>query len=395
MTDLSSPAFQAAPLPTVRALQNRGAVVKERLPIVGAMHFATTQAACASMLKNADDFTVRQGDGSVAGMKWWMPRILDSLTRNMLSVDEPDHARLRRAVDAAFRRRDLLQLEPQISQLARELLANMRANGGVVDFTLFSRQFPLLVICEMLGLPPERQAPFVASANDMSGISGAVSLLRAIPALRRLRQLCLEEIRLQRARPEGGLIGELVNADANIRLSDDELVAMIFLLFMAGHETTSHTLAGGLLELIRHPDQLAGLRNATDASLAVEEVLRYVSAVQMTKPRFAQRDVEIEGHLLPKGSQIMALLVGANFDRAMIDQPQVFDIGRAPNRHLSFGSGPHFCLGLMLARMELKAALEAILEQYKTIELAVPRSQITWRKRIGLRVINSLPVRLS
>ncbi|MEN0088356.1 MAG: cytochrome P450, partial [Pseudomonadota bacterium] len=287
MAKFSSAAFHADPLPTVRALQRRGAVVTERLPIVGAMQFATTHAACASMLKNADDFTVRQGDGSVAGMKWWMPRILDSLSRNMLSVDEPDHTRLRRAVDAAFRRRDLAHLEPQIIYLAEELLSEMTATGNVVDFALFSRQFPLLVICEMLGLPKERRALFMASAAAMSNISGAVSLLRVIPALRRLRRVCLDEIRLQRAEPAGGLIGELVNADNDTRLSDDELVAMIFLLFMAGHETTSHTMTGGLLELIRHPGQFEALRGAADASLAVEEVLRYVSAVQMTKPRFA------------------------------------------------------------------------------------------------------------
>ncbi|MEO0496561.1 MAG: cytochrome P450, partial [Pseudomonadota bacterium] len=361
MTAFSSPAFHADPLPAVRALQARGPIVQERLPIVGTMHFATTQAACAAMLKNGKDLTVRQGDGSVAGMKWWMPRILDSLTRNMLSMDEPDHTRLRRAVDEAFRRRDVVQLEPQISRLAHGLMSKTIAQGEVVDFTIFSRQFPLCVISELLGLPEERRASFITSAAVMSSISGAVSLVRAIPALRRLRRLCLDEIRLQRTAPSGGLIGELVSRDSGSNFTDDELVSMIFLLFMAGHETTSHSLAGGLLELIRHPDQLEVLRGAPNASLAVEEVLRYVSAVQMTKPRFAQCDVEIEGYVLPKGSRIMALLAGANFDPAMIDQPEIFDIHRAPNRHLAFGAGSHFCLGMMLARLELKVAFEALI----------------------------------
>ncbi|MEM1365837.1 MAG: cytochrome P450 [Pseudomonadota bacterium] len=395
MTDLSSPTFHADPRPTIAGLQARGALVRERLPIVGAMHFATTQAACAAVLKNSTDLTVRQGDGSVAGMKWWMPRVLDSLTRNMLSTDEPDHTRLRRAVDAAFRRRAIVDLEPRLEALAQQLLEQLAPAGEAVDFCGFCRSFPLVAICEMLGIPPERRGRLMDGAAVMTEISGAVSFMRAMPALARLRRVCLDEIKLQRAVPEDGLIGALVVLTGEDQLDDDELVSMVFLLFLAGHETTSHTLAGGLFELIRHPGQMQALRGGADISIAVEEVLRHVSAVQMTKPRFAQRDVEIEGHLLPKGSQIMALLVGANFDPAFIDEPGRFDITRAPNRHLSFGSGPHFCLGLMLARLELRVALSTITERYYTIELAVHPTDVSWRKRIGVRALKALPVRFS
>ncbi|MEO0635082.1 MAG: cytochrome P450 [Pseudomonadota bacterium] len=391
-TDLSSAAFQSNPLPMVRAMQQRGPLVEERLPIVGKMYFATTQAACASVLKNGADLTVRQGDGSVAGMKWWMPRILDMLARNMLSVDEPDHTRLRRAVDAGFRRRDIMALEPRLHEIADALLIELHKPGEATDFNLFARQFPLLAICELLGLTDERRYGFIAAADAMTRVSSALDIIRMIPALRKLRALCADEIDAQRRQPRDGLIGELVNAERDERLSDDELIAMVFLLFMAGHETTSNTLAGGLFELMRHPDQMEALRNGADMNMAVEEVLRYVSAVQMTKPRYAQRDVEVEGEVLPKGSQVMALLVGANFDPAVIESPEIFDITRTPNRHLSFGSGAHFCLGLMLARLELRVALRAILDRYQSVQLAIPEADVKWRKRLGVRSLEALPL---
>jgi cytochrome P450 PksS len=168
---------------------------------------------------------------------------------------------------------------------------------------------------------------------------------------------------------------------------------MVFLLLGAGTTTTTHLIGGAVYELVRNPalrDWLAA--DWSRLSLAIEEFLRFVSAVQFTKPRFVQNDLELAGLRLRQGDRIMAMLAAANMDPEANHAPERLDLTRAPNHHLSFGTGIHFCLGHQLARIEAKCALQALFTRWPRLEMAVPDERIRWRERPGLRALAGLPV---
>jgi cytochrome P450 PksS len=171
------------------------------------------------------------------------------------------------------------------------------------------------------------------------------------------------------------------------------MVAMVFLLLGAGSETTTHLISGSVYELITAPALRDWLEEDwSRANLAIEEFLRFVSPVQFTKPRFVRKDIELDGVRLKKGDKIMAMLAAANMDPDANPHPEKLDLARRPNRHLSFGTGIHFCLGHQLARIEGKCALEALFRRWPQLELAVSPASIRWRQRPGLRAIEKLPV---
>jgi len=204
------------------------------------------------------------------------------------------------------------------------------------------------------------------------------------------------EQHIERVRAGGGegLIAELVRVEkAGARLTRDEMISMVFLLLLAGHETTTHLISGSVFELAKNP----GLRDwlAQDwsrADLAIEEFLRFVCPVQFSKPRFVRRDVDLGGARLKRGDQIMAMLAAANMDPAANAAPEKLELQRRPNHHIAFGTGIHFCLGYQLARLEGKCALQALYTRWPKLALAVKPEQIRWRSRPGLRAIVSLPV---
>ena len=171
------------------------------------------------------------------------------------------------------------------------------------------------------------------------------------------------------------------------------LIAMIFLLFGAGQETTTHLISGSVFELLKDPGRRDWLMaDWSRAGLAVEEFLRFVSAVQFSKPRYVREDVDIEGVRLRKGDRVMAMIVAANLDPNANEHPERLDLERRPNRHLAFGTGIHFCLGHQLARIEATCALQALFTRWPKLKLAVEPSRIQWRKRPGIRMIAALPV---
>jgi cytochrome P450 PksS len=298
-------------------------------------------------------------------------------------------------VDEAFRRRAVLDMEPRIRAIADELAGDLFTAGTPADLVeRYARTLPLSVICELLGLPLADRPKFIAWANTVGKLTGAISFLRMIGGLVRMRHY-LEE-RLQYARQHGGegLIAELVRVEMEGgRISPSEMVSMVFLLLGAGSETTTHLISGSVYELLKDP----GLRDwlAADwsrASLAVEEFLRFVSPVQFSKPRYVRHDVEIGGVRLNKGDRIMVMLAAANLDPAAHERPEQLDLERRPNRHISFGTGIHFCLGHQLARIEGICALQALFTRWPNLRLAVEPAQIRWRQRPGLRSLEKLPV---
>ena len=393
--DFFSQAYFRNPAAEIARMRAAGPVIEVRFPMFGTLWTTTTQEMADRVLKDSETFTLRREDGGVAGLQWWMPRALRALAASMLTVDEPDHSRLRAIVDEAFRRRAVLDMEPHITAIADELADTLFADGSPADLVdRYARTLPLSVICELLGLPLADRPMFTAWAGRFTRFTGTISFVRMIFSLFPMRRYL--EAQLDAARKSGGsgLIAELVRVEKEGgRISGDELVAMLFLLLFAGHETTTHLISGATYELLRNP----GLRDwlAADwsrANLAIEEFLRFVSPVQFTKPRFVRRDVELGGVMLKKGDKIIPMIAAANLDPAANRHAEQLDLARKPNRHVSFGTGIHFCLGHQLARIEGACALKALFRRWPKLALAVDESEIRWRKRAGMRAIERLPV---
>ena len=393
--DFTSQDFFRDPAGAIERLRAAGPVVEVRLPIMGRVWMTTTQEMASRVLKDNRVFTLRKDDGAVAGLRWWMLGIFRSFTKSMLSVDEPDHTRLRGIVEEAFRRRAILDMEPRIRAIASELAGHLFAQGSPADLvTRYARVLPLSVICELLGLPLADRPKFMTWAARATSASNALVFLRLIPTLAAIKRYL--EQRLEHARTVGGegLIVELVQVEREgAPITREEMVAMVFLLLFAGHETTTHLISGSVFELTKNPE----LRNWLEedwgrADLAIEEFLRFVSPVQFSKPRFVRQDMELGGVQLKSGDQIMALLVAANMDPAANLCPEKLNLERRPNRHIAFGTGIHFCLGHQLARLEGKCALEALYARWPKLRLAVEPGKIRWRSRPGIRAIISLPI---
>jgi cytochrome P450 len=398
--DILSPAFHANPFPTLDRMRTEGPVVRVKLPIVGRTWLAVTHDACTALLKDHEVFA---RDPANAGSKTQerilriMPRTVRLLAMNMIGYDDPEHRRLRSLVDQAFQRRSIEALRPMITDIADRLLDRLQGRAAPDLMAEFCRDLPLSVICAMLGLPEQEHARFKNWLGGLKDTASIGAVVRAIPGVlrvvRRLRRV---------SRPGGGalpdgLIAALRAAASDGRtLSEDELVSMVFLLFGAGQETTTHLIAGGLFALLSHEDQRRRLRS--DPALmpsCVEECLRYVSPVQMTKPRFATRDVVWQGKQFRRGDMLAGFLAAANADPSKFTDPHRFDISRQPNPHISFGTGPHFCLGFQLARAEAAIAFERILARFPDVRLAAREPEIAWRRRLGIRALVRLPVHLA
>jgi cytochrome P450 PksS len=313
----------------------------------------------------------------------------------MLTMDEPDHTRLRSIVDEVFRRRAIVAMEPRIRAIADGLADELFRKGSPADLVQsYARILPLSVISELLGLPQADRPRFIAWANSMSSLTNVVSFFRLLFAFRKMRSYLERQLQIARERGGEGLIAELVQVEREGgEITPDEMVSMVFLLLAAGSETTTHLISGSAYELLRNPHLRDWLEEDwSRTGLAVEEFLRFVSPVQFSKPRYARRDVGLAGVRLKKGDRVMVMLAAANMDPAVHEQPEQLDLARKPNRHISFGTGIHFCLGHQLARIEGACALQALFTRWPRLGLAVDPSQVHWRKRPGIRAIAKLPV---
>jgi len=393
--DFSSQDYFHNPSAEIEKLRSAGPVVEVRFPIVGKVWTTTTQDLADRVLKDSETFTMRRDDGDIAGFRWWMPGILRTLANHMLSMDEPDHRRLRDIVDEAFRRRAILEMEPRILAIADELAGELFAEGSPADIVdRYARKLPLSVICELLGLPLADRPKFTAWASATTRLTGPIGFLSMIPNLFAMRRYLERRLDTVRKEGGGGLVAELVRVEKEGgKISGNEMVSMLFLLLFAGHETTTHLISGSVHELLKNP----GLRDWLEQdwgriNLTVEEFLRFITPVQFTKPRFVRKDVELGGVRLKKGEKIMPMLAAANLDPRANEHPERLDLERKPNRHIAFGTGIHYCLGHQLARIEGACALKALFRRWPKLQLAVDESEISWRRRPGLKAIEHLPV---
>jgi cytochrome P450 len=393
--DFASPDYYRNPAAAMSRLRAAGPVVQVRFPLVGVVWTPTTQALADRILKDTETFAIRNEKGSVAGLKWWMPGIVRTLANHMLSMDDPDHRRLRDIVDEAFRRRAVLEMEPRIRAIADDLAGKLFAQGSPADLVgRYARELPLWVICELLGLPLADRPKFIAWAGGFTRLTGPLGIFVAIPNVVAMKRYIARHLETVRRQGGDGLIAEIVRIEKDGgQISPDEIVSMVFLLLFAGHETTTHLISGSVFELLKNP----GLRDWLEqdwsrVDLAVEEFLRFLTPVQFTKPRYIRRDVELGGVQLKKGEKVMVMLAAADMDPQANPDPERLELQRKPNRHIAFGTGIHFCLGHQLARIEGKCALKSLFQRWPKLTLAVDESEIRWRKRPGIRAIDRLPV---
>jgi cytochrome P450 len=397
--DITGAAFKADPYPTFAAMRDAGPVIPIRLPFLGRAWVTTTYESTLAMVKDNALFVQEgrhAGRSGVAGFGWWAPKPLKLLTNNMLQKDEPDHRRLRKLVDRAFARRDVLAMRGDIEQIADRLLDRLEASPEPDLVAAYARRLPLEVIASLLGVPEAGAERFAEVTRRALSINSAAGLFLAAGWFGKLIGFVRELIEESRRAPRPGLVAELVQAEeAGERLDEGELLSMIVLLLIAGFETTSHLIADSVIMLERHPEQKAWLMAdpAGRMERAVEELARFASPVQSTKPRYVARDAEFFGQRLRRGELVLALVAAADADPAVFDHPEELRLDRFPNPHLVFSSGIHFCLGMQLARVEAQSALDRLYARFPALGLADPE-RIEWIERIGLRGPKTLPVRL-
>jgi cytochrome P450 len=397
--DISAAGFKADPFPTFAAMRAAGPVIPVRMAFIGRSWVTTTHAATAAVVKRSDLFTLegrRVGRSGPAGYQWWMPRSLRLVANTMLQKDEPDHRRLRKLVDHAFARRDIQAMRGDIERIADSLLDGLEGRAEVDLAAEFSRRLPIIVICDLLGVPEDDRAEFAEAARKMLSFNSAAGFLLAIGSFQKMIAYVRAQIESARRDPRPGLIAELIRAEADgDKLDENELMSMILLLLVAGSETTTHLISDSVVALEQHPDQKAWLFEdpAERMERAVEELARFSSPVQGTKPRFVAQDTEFFGQRLRRGELIMAMVAAANADPAEFDEPQALRLDRFPNPHLVFSSGVHFCLGQQLARVEAQSAISRLYARFP--DLALAPGPIAWIERLGIHAPKTLPVRLN
>ena len=319
-------------------------------------------------------------------------------TQTMLSADPPEHTRLRGLVSKAFTPKVVDNMRVHIQDIVAGLLDEVQAKGSMDLIEDLAYPLPVIVIAEMLGVPPEERDTFKRWSDDLVANMGAPGMTpdpelmkRAQTSSNEMADYFRERIAERRKAPKEDLLSALIAAEERGEvLSEDEVLATCVLLLAAGNETTTNLIGNGMLALLRHPEQFQKLRD--DASLtdtAVEELLRYDGPVQATA-RVANEDVDVGGQQVEKGQMVMCVIAAANRDPAHFDDPETLDIARKDNKHIAFGFGIHFCIGAPLARIEGQAAISALMQRMPNLRLE--NDEPAWNGNFILRGLRSLPV---
>jgi len=402
--DLLDPEFKANPYPQYAELREHAPAVRVPMPDGRDAWLFTRYADVATILTDRERFSTRTFLGQVGGPE--LPErvrgVYMLLNEIMLGKDPPEHTRLRTLVQKAFTARLVEGLRPNIQRLADDLLdaveARAEATGERTMDLIADYAFPIpvTIIMDLLGIPRDRRDDIRRWSNALAAFDGSVEVAEQIAPevdafIAYLRDLVVDK----RRNPRDDLVTALVRAEENgDRLNDEELIAMIYVLIFAGHETTLHLIGNGTLALLTHPDQLDRLRgNPALIRGAVEELLRYDPSVEVPRARLAVTDVPLAGVTVHRGEVVLVSIASANRDSAAFPAAEELDIGRADGQHLSFGKGIHTCVGAALARLEAQVAFATLLRRLPDLALAIAPGDVTWRPGgIFLRGLAALPV---
>lgn len=319
-----------------------------------------------------------------------LPRATPAPVRpdSLLSMDPPEHSRLRKLVAKAFTGRRVAELRPRTRAIVDEKLTALEQAGAPADLVEgFALPLPVTVICEMLGVPPRDQHRF-RDFSDAILSTTAYTREQIESARDSLETYLAEVVAERRQRPTDDLLGALVAArDEEDRLSERELVNLGVGLLIAGHETTANQIANFTYVLLTQREYWELLRAEPELIPgAVEELLRYVQlGAGAGQPRVATEDVVLSGVTVRAGDSVFVNTQAANRDENVFDDPESLDLTRQRNPHVAFGYGAHHCLGAQLARVELQVALEALLERFPSLRLSRPLDEIPWKSGLLVR----------
>jgi cytochrome P450 len=325
----------------------------------------------------------------------WTPPMFRPLERNMLDLDPPDHTRLRSLVHKAFTPSLVEQMRSRTQAISDKLLDRVAWTGEMDLIKDFALPLPMTIITEILGVPRKDHDKFHKWSQAVVSLTSPSPTLRVIPSVWKFIRYLRQFFKLRRRDPQDDLVSALIKAEeAGDKLSEDELLAMVFLLLIAGHETTVNLIGNGTLALIENPNEMRRLQSEPSlVKSAVEELLRYTSPVFTTTERYAREDVMIHGITIPRGEMTLGVIGSANRDENVFENANELQIAREPNKHLSFGQGIHFCLGAPLARMEAQIAFTTLLQRVPHLQLTKPSQSLRWRASIFLRGLTALPVK--
>ena len=377
------------PYPTYAKLRGRDPVHRSRLMDAWVFsRFADVDA----ILRDHRHFSSDPRKRVASGRRASLPNVEEP---SMLFLDPPDHTRLRALVNKAFTPRAVAALEPHIRELTTTLLDAVDDPAAFDLMEAVAKPLPVIVIAEMLGIPPEDRAQFAVWSDQRARILEPTlspdERETADAAMRSLDEYLMPIISARRVDPKDDIISALAQAEEEgDKLTEREVLIMLRLLLVAGNETTTNLIGNGVLALLRHPDQLAAMRE--DPALipsAVEELLRFDSPVQVDV-RSVLDDCEVNGFRVRRGDNVVTLLGAANRDPDRFEAPDRLDVRRGDQNHLSFGRGIHHCLGAPLARLEGRVVLQALIERFSSLRLLEDRP--AFRSSVALRGLLALPV---
>jgi cytochrome P450 len=317
------------------------------------------------------------------------------LSKHMLNGDAPEHTRLRKLVSMAFTPRRMEALRPRVQEISNELIAAMEGKEVVDLIDDYAFPLPFQVICELIGVPMVDRDSFREWSNILIDQFAAGSD-RAIQAAESMVTYVQDLVERKRSDPDDALLTALINAsDEGDRLDQDELTSMVFLLLVAGHETTVNLIGNAMYLLLGKPDLASQLRaNPGQIPGAIEEVLRYESPVKTSTMRISVAPVEMGDVTIPPGQVVFISLLSANRDEKSFSSPDEMDVFRKESQHLAFGHGIHFCLGAPLARIEAQIALTDLLTAFPNMSADSDLAAASWRPGLIMRGVEHLPVRL-
>ncbi|MER6024631.1 cytochrome P450 [Streptomyces sp. NPDC001851] len=389
--------YKSNPYPLYEQMREAGPVHRVLFPS-GVQAWLVTGYDAAHAALNDD----RLGKNHDRGNDRWRARASimpepqhSQLQVHLLHQDPPQHTRMRRFVTDAFAPRRMDRLRPRFRELADTLVDALPEHGPADLVTGFAAHFPFQVLAEVIGLPRELAARFDRDWGKVVQPVGPTDPGRPLyeARLHGLQSYIADVVDHKREHWDDDLLSRLVVARDRRELSQEELDSMIFQLLVAGQEPVTNQITTALIALFRNPDQLTRLRDNPDLlPRAVEELLRYDSAFELTTWRFFDKDSDLHGTRVPGGDSVIVSLCAANRDPRRFPAPDTLDFDRSPNPHLAFGHGIHFCPGAALARAELQIALGTLLARLPGLRLAVGDEDIEWIPAVLGRGTNHLPV---
>lgn len=324
----------------------------------------------------------------------WIHFVSRPVTRHMLNRDGADHLRLRRLVHQAFTPTLIEQLRERIQSICDELLNKLETARSFDLIREFALPFPLTVMAEMLGIPMADRGFFHARSRSSLSASTIPEVLLAVPDQKLLSRQIRKLIKRRRREPRNDLVTALVEAEEEgDKLNEEELVATIFFLLIAGYDTTVSLIGVGALALIQNPHERERFQqDPTIVESAIEELLRYTSPLDVATQRFAREDMSINSVRISRGDALFAILGSANRDESQFPDPDTLNLARTPNKHVALGQGVHFCLGAPLARLDGQIALTTLFRRFTDLRLTQSPESLRWRKSLFIRGLETLPV---